>query len=725
MKNLSLFGVPLLILLSLGVVLGSQKDPSDVSGEIPNTEDSADHEACPDQGVFSAGEIVITGTRTKRRISDSPVLTQTVNEEQIRENAYLDVGEALEDIPGLYVQDDAIGGGYLKSLSIQGMDKRRILVLIDGNPIFGSYAGRMNMATFGVGGIERIEVVRGPSSSLYGSGAIGGVVNIITKKAQKPMGYSTSLVYKADPHWNSSITWSHRFSLKRSGTSAALNLAMNTSDGYYLQDDDGNLANMPLQVGYDIGGEVVRALTPALSLNASGQFTLRQTQRWGLNLSSVGNMDLDRYSICPALKYSAGDGTALNLSFYATGCEYEKYQTYVEYTDRIKKLEDLESRPFEAVKGLTDFFGRSEEGSASWRQNERLIRLDFTANGENGRLLWVAGANAGRVNFETDNISGGPKKRDEQSLFGQVEWRFTPETSLIAGSRYEHSDAYGSDFSPKIAVMMRRNNVSRGRDSLILRASVAKGYRAPDFKELYYDLPYSTKGMAIIGGEYLREFAPWEPKLRPEKSIGFNVGPEYFWRNNLHVQINAFWNELWDALSFTSFDKSSKTYAKMVELFPRGSAAGNVTDETNSDYTKTVTNIERVRTLGVESYLSIKAHGWHGTVSYTHTQARDLTNDVRLKNKPSDILKLGLKRLVSLGDFFILSPGLSYRYVCGKWYRDEEQPGAYRLDVHISLNLGDKYVFAVGMENVTNRMSIRYLNQLPGRMLYVTSNFSF
>ena len=88
-------------------------------------------------------------------------------------------------------------------------------------------------------------------------------------------------------------------------------------------------------------------------------------------------------------------------------------------------------------------------------------------------------------------------------------------------------------------------------------------------------------------------------------------------------------------------------------------------------------------------------------------------------------MKLGLKRLVALSDFFILSPGLSYRYVCGEWYGGEEQPGAYRLDVHISLNLGDKYVFTVGMENVTNKMSIRYLNQLPGRTLYVTSNFSF
>jgi outer membrane receptor protein involved in Fe transport len=98
---------------------------------------------------------------------------------------------------------------------------------------------------------------------------------------------------------------------------------------------------------------------------------------------------------------------------------------------------------------------------------------------------------------------------------------------------------------------------------------------------------------------------------------------------------------------------------------------------------------------------------------------------VRLKNKPSDILKLSLKRLVVFGDFFVLNPGLSYRYICGEWYRDEEQPGLYRLDAHLSLNLGEKYVFTVGIENITNERSIQYLNQLPGRMFYVTNNFSF
>ncbi|MBD3180912.1 TonB-dependent receptor plug domain-containing protein [Candidatus Poribacteria bacterium] len=119
--------------------------------------------------------MVVTGTRTERVISDSPVLTQTVSERQLREEPYLHIGEALEDATGLYVQDDPIGGtGYLKTLSIQGMDKRRVLVLVNGNPVFGSYAGRMNLANFGVGGVERVEVVKGPSSSLYGSGAIGG-----------------------------------------------------------------------------------------------------------------------------------------------------------------------------------------------------------------------------------------------------------------------------------------------------------------------------------------------------------------------------------------------------------------------------------------------------------------------------------------------------------------------------------------------------------------------
>jgi outer membrane receptor for ferrienterochelin and colicins len=717
-------GIVVLIFLFLSTVSFSQEGAIIVPEEDEEAESTQEEKNKSEESI-KLQEIVVTGTRTERVISDSPVLTQTVSENQLRERPYLNVGEALEDAPGLYVQDDSIGGtGYLKSLSIQGMDRRRVLVLVNGNPVFGSYAGRMNLANFSVGGIERVEVVKGPSSSLYGSGAIGGVVNIITKGAGKPLDYSTSLTYRADPNWNSSLLWSHRFGISRGGTSAALNFGLDTYDGYYLQDDEGNMASTALQVGYEIGGEFEHFITSQLSLGTEGQFTIRSSQRQGLNFSSFQNLDVQRYFINPYINYSLGELAIFKLSLYATHYDHENYPTYVDYEDRIKDIEELESRPFKALKSLTGF-EKGEERPGLAIQKEELERVDFMANGEKGNLLWVAGANAGQMKYETDNISGGPKERDEQSAFIQTEWLFPTKTSLIGGIRYEHSDAYGSDVSPKLAVMQKKEGIIKEDDSIALRVSVAKGYRAPDFKELYYELPSSTKGMAIIGGEFLREFAPWEPRLKPEQSIGFNLGPEYFWRSRVRIHFNLFWNELWDALSFTSFDQTSETYEKMVELFPQGSAAGNITDPTESDYTKTVTNVDRVRTYGAESYFSARFRGWHGSFSYIYTMSRDITNDVRLENKPTDILKISLSKIFILGSSLALTPGVSYTYIHGELDGEEEQPDIYRLDGYISLSFGDRFTMTLGIDNITDKKDIQYLKQLPGRIIYVTNNFSF
>ena len=678
-----------------------------------------------DPKVFLMDEMVVTATRIERRISDSPALTEFVHEKELRENAYEHMGEVLDDAPGLYVNDDPRSGvGYAKSLNIQGMDRRRILVLVDGRPVFGNYAGRIDMATFGVGGVERVEVVKGPSSSLYGSGAIGGVVNIITQKAHKSTGYATSLVFKADPNWNSTIHWSHRFNLKRPNTTAALSLAINTRDGYYLLDDDENVAHNPLSVGYNIGADIEQTLTPDFSLGVNGQLTLQSAQKHGLNRSSVQNFDLRRYAVNPSLTYRMGDKTQCTLSLYTTRYKHESYQTYVAYGDRIKELDALESRPFKAVQYIGGF-DKGEEIPGLKRQNEDLTRGELVVHGERGALLWVAGGDAGQKEFYTDNISGGWKHRKEQSLFGQIERQSASGFSLLGGLRYEHSDAYGSDVSPKLAISRKQTDVLRAHDCLVLRASVAKGYRAPDFKELYYELPISTKSMAIIGGELLRECAPWEPRLKPEVSVGVNAGPEYFWMDRIHVHANLFWNELWDALQFTSFDTRSETYRKMVEVFPRGMYSGAVTDSTASEYTKTVTNVARVRTHGAELFVSIRSQHGQASVSYTRTYAKDITNKERLENKPSDMLKLKAKRSIVRRESLVFGAGASYRFVHGEWGGEERFPDQHRLDGHLFFHWKKAYKVTVGVQNITDHKSISYLRQLPGRRVYVTNNLSF
>ena len=130
-----------------------------------------------DAETFYAGEITVTGTRTEKRLADSPVATEIITAEELANSSATTLSEALDDY-GLMASSNPMGD----AIQLQGMGESRVLFLIDGRRITGRIAGRINGSTLPLGNVERIEIVRGPQSSLYGSDGIGGVVNIITKK---------------------------------------------------------------------------------------------------------------------------------------------------------------------------------------------------------------------------------------------------------------------------------------------------------------------------------------------------------------------------------------------------------------------------------------------------------------------------------------------------------------------------------------------------------------
>ncbi len=144
--------------------------------------------------VVRTGEIVVSATRTERLRSEVPVSVAIVPEHEIRKKPAQSVLEVLRDIPGVTVADN--GGNGLKYIRIRGESTRRTLILLDGQPLSQQKSMEGAMPFIGKNQIERIEVVKGPSSVLYGSEAIGGVINIITKKGgDKPISGGLSTTY--------------------------------------------------------------------------------------------------------------------------------------------------------------------------------------------------------------------------------------------------------------------------------------------------------------------------------------------------------------------------------------------------------------------------------------------------------------------------------------------------------------------------------------------------
>ena len=128
-------------------------------------------------------EVVITGTKSEKTLKNVPVLTQVISARKMLELGITNVTDALQTmVPGLNVSHN----GTLVTVTLQGMDAKYVLFLIDGERIAGEVDGDINYSMLNLENIDRIEIIKGASSSLYGSNAIGGVINIITKKINEP-----------------------------------------------------------------------------------------------------------------------------------------------------------------------------------------------------------------------------------------------------------------------------------------------------------------------------------------------------------------------------------------------------------------------------------------------------------------------------------------------------------------------------------------------------------
>ena len=134
--------------------------------------------------IFNLDQVIVTATRTNKALKDAPVITQIISAKDISDRGITNVQDVLEqDIPGLEFQR----GGFGSDIKMQGLEAKNILILVDGERMAGESGNNVDYSRLNTDNIERIEIVKGASSALYGSQAMGGVINIITKKSRKKL----------------------------------------------------------------------------------------------------------------------------------------------------------------------------------------------------------------------------------------------------------------------------------------------------------------------------------------------------------------------------------------------------------------------------------------------------------------------------------------------------------------------------------------------------------
>ncbi|MBM3440704.1 MAG: TonB-dependent receptor, partial [Bacteroidetes bacterium] len=135
----------------------------------------------------SLDDIVVTATRTERKLGNVAIPTFVIPQQQIRLSGLLRLNEILQEQTGIFITggsgSNAVGGGVFgNGIQLQGLSPDHTMILLDGEPLIGRQGGVMDLSRFAIGNIQKIEIVKGPSSSIYGSEAMGGVINIITEQ---------------------------------------------------------------------------------------------------------------------------------------------------------------------------------------------------------------------------------------------------------------------------------------------------------------------------------------------------------------------------------------------------------------------------------------------------------------------------------------------------------------------------------------------------------------
>ena len=470
-------------------------------------------ESSETDGTVALEPVVVTATRTPQRLKDTPVITNLITRAEIEATGAENIGEVLEHTAGIIIHRDGHGDG----VQLQGLDSEYVLILVDGEPQVGRIAGKLDMARLAVENVERIEIVKGATASLFGNAALGGVINIITRKATVPFSVQVSQNFEQ----NSTLDSRGTLELRRDKLNTLLTLSHNRQSPIDLDTSD-LTTTIDGYTNVTGSARTEYQLTSATNLVFSGQYFTQEQK----GISDTGSIVFDRFGDIE--NFSGGLGvehefgtvtqrtsaTLLTGKLYAT--RYDDESTTI--NRETKEISSGNLNIQDLVKGEVQF------DTTLWQQHQ------LTMGGE--VIL---------ENLQSQRITGGERRLFTNSLFVQNVFRPVSAFALVIGGRLDNHSEFGAHFSPKLSAMYRLI------DNVRVRASYGQGFRAPDFKNLYLDFTNVTAGYQVLGN----------PNLQPESSHSWNLGLEYQVFSGLLTRIHAYRNDLQNLIEAERIGKSA------------------------------------------------------------------------------------------------------------------------------------------------------------------------
>ena len=617
------------------------------------------------------GEVVVTGTGTAHHLKKAPVPVELLNAKAVKSvsaSRFEDLMMSLS--PSLDFTPNTMGS----FMTLNGLGDDYIVMLINGKRMYGDIGGNTDLNRINPDNVERIEILKGASSLLYGSDAIAGVVNVITKKPKQRVNISNQTRVS---DYNT-LQQNNSLDLNIGRVSSHTSYSRKSSDGWQLsqyEEDDGELIEteekaMKAYEDFTLSQKIEMDVTSDLSVYGEGSIYEKDKFREP-SVRSYG-YNYEDYSYGAGAKYLLKNRDYISVDYY-----HDQYLYFYKYNQDYRDY---------------------KKGDRSENNDQRLdnVTLKYFTNISSNNKLSVGLNYKNEQMFSEDRVAGDEADAYTMAVYAQDELTFFDDLDVVAGLRYVDHKEFGSAFTPKVSLLYNIADVN-------FRGTYGFGYKAPTLKELYYH--YEARGRLFLGNS----------ELEPQESEFASAGIEYNARP-LSVSLTGYRNNVDNMIGYETVDAQPGDEENGIRMRRKHF------------------NIEEARTQGLDFLFDVKAgYGFTLGGGYSLVDAQNLTDDMRLEGVAEHYgnVRMAYDRHWNK---YSLNANINGRIQDEKFY-EEGNAKAYNLwDLttnHRFAGMGD-FIFEVstGIKNVfdfvdDSPLGRRYGTLSPGRTYFLALNINF